>query len=152
LGDLFGGGGSESKSENLAYPWIKDNFGSTSSGAYNMGLGNIGSILSGNSQALDNFWENGGGSFLMEKGTDDITAKMAKLGLTKSGATVKGLEDYRQGLASTKLGELLGHFGNLAQLGLGGGNLVANAGQVSSGTSGGGGGLGSLLGAALAFV
>jgi hypothetical protein len=158
MGDLLGGGGSEQESKNLAYPWIKDNFGTTGAGAFNAGTGMVGNILglggdpAAGKAALNQWWDSSGGNFLMDKGVDDITAKMAKLGLTKSGAAMKGLEDYRQGLASTKLNEILQNYMGLGKMGLSAGDLVANAGQVSKGSSGGGGGLGSLLGAAMAFI
>ncbi len=75
-------------------------------------------------------------------------------GLGKSGADMKGLEDYRQGLASTKLNDLMQNYMGLAKLGLGGGSLVTDAGQYSKGKSSGSSsqGIGSMLGALLAFI
>ena len=156
MGELFGGGGQESESKNLAYPWIKSNFGNSGAAAYNQGLGGLSSILSGNSAqskaALDNWWGSSGGKFLLNQGMDALDSKFYSRGLGRSGAAMKGMEEYRQGLASTKLNEILGQFTGLAQLGLGGGNLVGQAGQVSKGSSSGGGGLGSLLGAFLGAI
>ena len=156
MGELFGGGGSEQTSENKAYPWLKDTYGNSSGVAYNQGLGALSRILSGNSAqskaALDNWWGSSGGDFMMNQGVDAIDAKMSKMGLLNSGAYGKALEGYRSDLASTKLNEILGQYTGLAKLGLGGGQLVGQAGQVSSGSGGGGGGLGQLLGLAMAFI
>jgi hypothetical protein len=103
--------------------------------------------------ALDNFWKSTGGDFLLKQGTDQINANMYSRGLGNPGADMKGLEDYRQGLASTKLNDLLQNYFGLAKLGLGAGSLVTDAGQYSKGKSSSDtGNLGKTLGGLLAFI
>lgn len=103
--------------------------------------------------ALSNFFNSSGGNFLLNEGTKAVNANMASRGLLDSGADMKGLETFRQGLASTKLQDYIGNLGNFAKLGLGGGSLVTDAGQQSSGSGNeSSGGLGKFLGAALAFI
>ena len=155
MGFLGGGGGkqkstSESGNKNLEYinsnfsPWV-DRGG--------QGVNMMGDILMGGPQgeaALNDYWDSSGGKFLLDQGLEGLTNQYTKLGLSKSGPAMKGMETFRQGLASTKLDNYLGHLGQLGQLGLGAGGLITQAGQYSksksSGDSGGGGGLGSLIG------
>jgi hypothetical protein len=109
----------------------------------------------GSKAALDNFWKSTGGDFLLKQGTDQINANMYSRGLGKSGADMKGLENYRSGLASTKLNDLLQNYFGLAKLGLGAGSLVTDAGQYSKGTGATQGSLGSIMqgiGALAAFI
>src|ERR1051325_5824533 len=136
---LFGGSSSKSKSEsgNLAYPWAMQNFGSSSAGAFNGGLGAIASILGlggdpgAGKAALDNWWNSSGGKFLLDQGTDAINSNFYARGLGQSGAAMKALEGYRQNLADTKLNEVLQNMFGLSKLGLGGAGLVTDAGQYS---------------------
>lgn len=95
--------------------------------------------------ALQNYFNSSGGQFQLNQGLDNVTARMAGLGLTKSGAAMKALEGYRHDLASTKLDNYLGQLNALSQQGLGAGGLITSAGQKSKST-GAGGGIGSTLG------
>lgn len=151
--------GSPGKQEsgNKAYPWVQQNFGQSGADAFNGGLSNIMGILTGSDggKALDNWWKSSGGNFLLNQGTDQINANMYARGLGKSGADMKGLEQYRQGLADTKLNEVLQNFMGVSKLGLGAGDLVSNAGQYSKGSGGSQGSLGSIMqgiGALAAFI
>lgn len=150
MGSLLGG--QKSSSKNVAYPWISQNFGDSwaqpATGSVNM-LGNVLGLNGpgAGQQALQDYYNSTGGQFLMNQGVSNLTDKFGKLGLLRSGSFGKALEGYRQNLASTKLDNYLGQLGNLAKLGLGAGGLVAEAGQTSKGSSGGG--IGSLLGSAL---
>lgn len=131
-------GKSESESGNYAYPWIKSTYGPAGGNAFNFGTSTIQSILGGGpggDAALDNWWNSSGGKFLLDQGLDTVTNKYASLGLSKSGAAMKGIEDYRSGLASTKLGEAMQQYFGLANLGLGAGNLISGAGQYSKSKS-----------------
>lgn len=102
---------------------------------------------------LSTFFNSAGGQFQLNQGVNAVNANMASRGLLDSGADMKGLENYRQGLASTYLQNYIGDLGNFAKLGLGGGSLVTDAGQQSSGSGNeSSGGLGKFLGAALAFI
>jgi hypothetical protein len=157
---LFGGSTQKQKSEsgNTAYPWLQDNFGDTSASAYNGGLGQVMGILGmggGDPQALQKYWNSSGGQFQLDQGTDAINSNFAARGLGQSGAAMKALEGYRSNLASTKLDDIINNFLGVSKVGLGGADLIANAGQYSKGTSTGSsdtGNAGSTLGALLAFI
>jgi hypothetical protein len=147
---------SHSESGNTAYPWLQSNYGTSGAGAFNGGLSGVMDILgmggdpAKSSAALDNFWKSSGGQFQLNQGLDAVTSKMSAAGLRQSGAYGKAMEDYRQGLASTKLNEMLQNYFGVANLGLGAGNLISGAGQWSKGDSKSTGatqGLGSLIGA-----
>lgn len=136
---IFGGSKSKSESGNHAFPWIQDNYGAGGAGAFNGGLGGIEGLLglggnpAASKAAVDSFWKSTGGDFLLNQGTDQINANMYSRGLGKSGADMKGLENYRSGLASSKLNDLMQNYFGLAKLGLGAGSLVSDAGQYSKG-------------------
>lgn len=154
---LFGGSSSKSSSKNLAYPWAQETFaGPAATGAG--GIGAYADILGLNGpgagdEALQNYWKSTGGDFLLNQGTNAVNSNFYSRGLGESGAAMKGLEQYRQDLASTKLDAYLGHLADLSRLGLGAGALVTGAGQVSSGKSDSEtGGLGKAVGALLSFA
>lgn len=160
LNTIFGGSNSSSKSEsgNNAYPWVSQTFEPGAASAFNGGLSGIQGLLglggdpAASKAAIDNFWKSTGGDFLLNQGTDQINANMYARGLGKSGADVKGLEDFRQGLASTKLNDLMQNYFGLSNLGLTAGSLVADAGRYSKGSSKSSestGNLGKFLGALL---
>lgn len=103
--------------------------------------------------ALSNYFNSAGGQFQLNQGANAINSNMASRGLLNSGADMKGLENYRQGLASTYLQNYIGDLSNYSQLGLGGGNLVTGAGQqYSSQGSSNTNGLGNFLGGALGKI
>jgi hypothetical protein len=140
LGDIFhkifGGSSSKQKSEsgNLAYPQITQDFGS-SSGQFGDVTGSLGNILGlGTDDPLQSFYDKGGGDFLLNQGLDGLTNRYASLGLSRSGAAMKGMEKFREGLASTYLNDYLGHLSDLAKLDLGAGGLISDAGQYSKGS------------------
>lgn len=66
---------------------------------------------------LDNFYNSAGGNFLMRKGQDAITSNAAAAGQLESGATLKALEDYGQGLAGTFETNYFNQLGNLSGAG-----------------------------------
>jgi hypothetical protein len=165
--DIFGGSKQKQSSEsgNNAYPFIMQNYGTSGAGAFNGGLSALEGLLgiggdpAASKAAVDQFWKSTGGDFLLNQGVDAINSNMYARGLGKSGAAMKGLEEFRQGLASTKLNDLIQNYLGISKLGLGAGSLVADAGQYSKGTSSGGsstGGLGQFIGQmlplALSFI
>ena len=154
LTDIFGGSDSKSQSGNNAYPFIQSNFGASGAGAFNSGLGALSGLLMGNdSSGLNNFFNSAGGQFLMKQGTNAVTSSKAAQGLLKSGSYGTALEQYGQGLADTYEQNYINDLLGFSKLGLGAGDLLANAGQFSKGNgSSSSGGLGSFLGAALAFI
>lgn len=142
-------------------PWAQQGMNQAS-----QGMGQAANVLGLNgadasSGALNDWWGSSGGKFLMGQGMDQILGNRAAGGLLRSGGTGKALEDYRSGLASTKLGEYMGYLSNLnsqgIQQGLGAGGLVTSAGQYSNsqGTSSGSkssGGLGKAVGGILGSI
>lgn len=120
------------------------------------GIGAIANILGLNgpdarSSALGDWWDSSGGKFMLNQGLDDVDAMYRSRGLANSGAAMKAMEKYRSGLASTKMNEVMGNLGNLGQLSLGAGGIIANAGQTSESKSRGeqSKGIGGFLGALL---
>jgi hypothetical protein len=105
------------------------------------------------SGALDDWYGSSGGKFLMDQGMEQILGNRAAGGLLRSGGTSKALENYRSGLASTKLNEYLGNVFNMNQQALGAGGLVTSAGQYGQGTGAheSGGGLGKAIGLAMSI-
>lgn len=100
------------------------------------------------SEALTDWWDSSGGDFMLGQGLDQVDAMYRSRGLGQSGAAMKAMEDYRSGLASSKMGEAMGYLSDNASLGLGAGSLVADAGRFGKGTESSGG-LGKALGALL---
>lgn len=153
LSSIFGGSKQSQTSGNNAYPWIKSTFGPGAGSAFNSGTSGIQGLLGlpgGDPQALQKYWNGSGGQFMLNQGTDAINSNMYARGLGKSGADIKGLEDYRSGLASTKMNEVMQNYLGLAKLGLGAGSLVSDAGQFSKGGGGSSsGGFGAFLGSVL---
>lgn len=175
INSIFGGGGggnqsssssSTQDSHNVAYPWAMQTFGgpAQSTGQSTNMLGNILGLngAGAGAGALDQYFKSTGGQFLLNQGLDGLTSKFSALGLSKSGAAMKGMESYRQGLASTTMNNYMGQLGDLAKIGLGAGGLVTGAGQVSTGSSqssgtgtssgGSSGGLGSFLGSVISML
>lgn len=94
--------------------------------------GLMSSLLSG---GPGGYADSGGFKFLLNQGTQDVNSNMASRGLLNSGADMKGLEDYRNGLASTYLNQYLDHVNQMGQLGVGAGSVLAKSGDVSSSQS-----------------
>jgi hypothetical protein len=152
---IFGGSKQKSESGNNAYPFIMDNYGQSGADAFNGGTNMLGNILgaggdpNSGSTALNNYFNSAGGKFQLGEGLDALTSKFAAMGLSKSGAAMKGMEQYRQGLASTYLNNYLGQLGDYAKLGLGAGGLVSSSGQYSKGSDKSSPGIGGLVGSLL---
>lgn len=160
---LFGGSSSKSSSEsgNTAYPWAQSTFGSGAASDFNggssalQGLLGVGGNPASAAQGLDNYFNSAGGQFQLNQGLNALTSKYSALGLDKSGAAMKGMEQYRQGLASTYEQNYIDNLLGLSKLGLGAGSLVTDAGQYSKGKSSGDeetGNLGKAIGSLLAFI
>lgn len=143
-------------SDNKAYeqlnksfsPWIDQ--GSKGMGQYANILGLGGDEAQ--SGALNNWWNSSGGDFLMNQGMDQIMGNRAAGGLLRSGGTGKAIENYRSGLASTKLGEYMGLLDNMNKNALGAGQIISSAGEQSVGANKKGGGLGKALGLGLSLI
>lgn len=151
---LFGGSKQKSESGNKFADDIKaafmpgaESFGSSMGAASNiMGLGGP----EARSDALESWWGSSGGDFMLNQGLDNVDAFMRSKGLGQSGAAMKAMEDYRSGLASTKMSEAMNNLFNIGRLGLGAGGLVSGAGQYSEGSGSSQKGMGQFIGALLA--
>lgn len=154
LSSIFGGR-SVSKSGNKFADDIKTAYSPGMDG-FGKGFGTAANILglgggAAQDEALDNWWNSSGGQFQLTEGLGDVNDKFHSLGLGRSGAAMKAMEQYRSDLASTKLNEYLGNIFNLNQQSLGAGSLIANAGQFSKGHGEGQGGLGKAIGVGLSL-
>lgn len=98
-------------------------------GATSQATGLMGNMLNG---GPNGYADSGGMNFLLNKGTNTVDSDMSNRGLLNSGADMKGLEDYRSGLASTYLDQYMNHANQMGQLGLGAGGVLARSGDVSS--------------------
>lgn len=150
---------SESESKNLAYPFISETYSPQAQGgvdAFNtlgnaLGIGGEG--FAGQQGAYENFLNNSGYDYVLDQGMRGVTNSAAGKYLLRSGATAKALQDRSLNIGKTFFENYLDRIGQMSQLGLGAGGLIANAGQVSKGEQSGGSGgiLGSLLQAAPAI-
>lgn len=153
---LFGGSKNSSSSSNRFADQINQQFSpmiapgvqSMGAAANILGLGGP----EARSSALSNWWDSSGGDFLLNQGLDDVDAMYRSKGLANSGAAMKEMENYRSGLASTKLGEGMSQLTDLSRLSLGAGGLIANTGQQSQGTGKNNNGIGGFLGAGLSLL
>jgi hypothetical protein len=98
------------------------------------------------------FADSGGFKFLLDQGTNQINSNFYSRGLGQSGAAMKGLEKYREGLASTYLTQYMDQLMGLGKLGLGAGSVMAQAGQWSKGSGPTQGKAGALPMLAAAFL
>ena len=150
---LFGGSQSESGNQ------FADQLNSQFSGFIDQGSGAVGALGSllglgspeAGQQALDQWWNSSGGQFLLNQGAEDVDAFYRSRGLANSGATIKGIEDWRSNLASTQFGQATDNLTQLAGLGLGAGNVISGAGRESE-SSDSSGGLGRFLGSAASLI
>lgn len=96
--------------------------------------------------ALNTFADSAGMNFLLDQGTKAIAGASGANGTFNSGATGKALEQYGQNLGKTYLQDYMNQLGQYAQLGLGAGSALANAGGVNVGQSYGAGSSSSVSG------
>lgn len=139
-----------SSSKNLAYPEINQDFGGWAAPATGA-VGQMADLLGvgPNGGGFQSYLGKSGYDWVRDQGSKAITGNNAARGLLNSGSTLKALDTYGQNLGNTYLGNYLGQLGDLSKLGLGAGNLITQAGQVSKGT-GATQGLGQIIGSALA--
>lgn len=163
---------SDSHSFNNYNDMAREQFGSTAgmtgqaTNALSALLG-LGGDTEAQNAAFNNYKDSTGFGFKMQQGQDAITGSAAAKGLLNSGATAKGLTRFGQDLGASTFNDYLGQLFNLSNQGLQAGSLLANTGQESIShsegqstsssqstgkTSGGKGGLGSLLGAGASLV
>lgn len=145
-------GGGSAKSGNKAWDEIKSTYypqaksGVQAFNTFGNALG-IGGNFAGQQQAYENFLNNSGYDYVLDQGMQGVTNSGAGKFLLRSGATAKALQDRSLNIGKTFFENYLDRVAQMSGMGMGAGNLMVNAGQYSKG--GGGGGLGSLIGAGL---
>lgn len=165
MGKLFGGSKSKqqstqtsqstSNSQNQAYPFIQQQFGGLT-GQATSGANALQALLSGDTSGLNTFLNTTGYNFDRDRGEGSINTKLASQGMRNSGAALKGLTTFNQGLRSTysnnyidTLMKQIGNGFNAGQLigGVGGqSNAQSTSSGQSTGTSSSKKGLGEILG------
>jgi len=147
MGKIFGGSKSKSHTENQAYGDLSNAFGN-SLDYTNQGGNLIASLLGvgGDTSGFDNFLNSSGYQFVLDSGSKALRGSRAATGGLRSGMTDKALINYGQEVGKSYLKDYMGNALNLANLGLGAGGVLAQAGGVSDSTSKQKNGLGGLLG------
>jgi hypothetical protein len=138
MSSIFGGSKSKSSSKssslstssssNLAFPLLKDQFG-TGADLFKSSSGTLKGLLGG---GFDEFKDNMGYDFQLNEGRSDIMGGAANKGVFQSGATAKALANYQEGLRQSSFGSYLENLFKQSSLGLGLGQLLSGAGNVSS--------------------
>lgn len=137
MGKLFGGGSkskqqstqtsqSVSNSYNQAYPFIQQQFGGLTN-QVTSGANALQALLGGDMSGLNTFLNTTGYNFDRDRGEGSINTRLASQGMRNSGAALKALTTFNQGLRSTYSDKYIDTL--LKQIGTG-----FNAGQLISGT------------------
>ena len=151
MGSLFGGSKQKSTSSNQAYGQLSEAFspvlGSTQTGTNAlMALLGLGGDSGAASNAMNNYMDSAGYNFMLDSGSRAITGNKAAAGLLRSGSTGKALTNFGQQLGSQYFNNYLDRILEVANLGLGAGQLLAGAGNVSKSSGKSKNGLGGLVG------
>lgn len=133
------------ESARLGFDYLKDNplvgqaqsAGGTAMGMRNalLGIGGSGADALAARQAFQEFQNSTGYQFRMDQGVDAITQSAAARGLLNSGAALKGLASYGQGLASAEYANYLNQLGGVQDVGLNAAYNVASQGQSAGATA-----------------
>lgn len=86
--------------------------------------------------AFDTFRNSTGYQFRVNEGMDALNSGFAGSGLLQSGAALRGLDDYRQGMASGELGNYMALLGQQQAVGAGAASASAGVGQNFAGNAG----------------
>lgn len=135
---VFGGSQKKEESKNIAYPWLKEQFGGLAQNAtkgsdFISALLGIGGDGAAQNEAIRKLSDSAGMRFVTDQGSRAITGSNAARGLFRSGATGKALQEYGQNVGSTYLGSMMDRLFNLTNTGFQAGSLIGGAGQVSKG-------------------
>ena len=166
---LFGGSKSRqtststSASGNHAYDSLSTAFNpviqqGNAAGSSLAALLGLGGNTAGQTEAFNNWKNTAGYQSVLDEGNRNILGSAASRGIMNSGATLKALSDYGQKTAGSFFDQYVQRLLQMQQGGLAGGNLLANAGQWSTGqsnstsTSSTSNGIGSTLGAAFSLA
>lgn len=103
--------------------WVPTGSGGSGGGSSDGGMG-----------GFENFLNNSGYGWVMDQGMRGVSNSAAGKYLLRSGATAKALQDRAMNISKTYLTDYLDNLARVAQLSLGAGSLISNAGQWSKGT------------------
>ena len=125
-------------SSNQAYGPISSAF-TSSLGDVSQGGSLLGNMLGvggapAQTSALTNFANSGGMQFLQQQGLQGIESNQAAKGLLDSGDTLKAMDKFNNGLASTYLNQYMTDLMGYSDLGIKAGQVMAGAGQQSQGS------------------
>lgn len=131
---------STNSSENRAYGFIQDNYGTSGANTYNSANSAISNLLGlngnqGQDEGFQKYLDSTGYKFNLDTGSKAITGNAAAAGLLNSGATLKRLNQYGQELGGNYFSKYLDQLFNLSQSGLGAGQLLSGSGGISQGQS-----------------
>lgn len=132
LMDTLFGSGAKSESYNQAYPFMMDTYGGQAqggTGAFNalaslLGLGGEGDFT----QGYDQFKKSAGYNNVMDEAMRGVTSSAGAGGMVRSGPTLKAMQDRAAGIGDKYFTNYLGQLGNLSNMGMGAGQLIAGAG------------------------
>lgn len=135
LGALFGGSKNKSSNEsgNKAYGAIAP----IATQGYQAGTNGLNMLADQLKGGFQDYMKNAGFDFALGQGLKGITGAGAAQGLLNSGATGRRIAEFGNNLKSQFYGNYLDKLGQLSQLGLGQGGLLASAGQYSKGEGSG---------------
>lgn len=108
-------------------PWQSS--GLSANALYNAALGVPGTDPNAARSAFDAFRGSTGYDFRVREGMDALNSGYGGSGLVRSGAALKGLDDYRQGMASAEFGNWLSGIESARNLGFGAASAQAGVGQ-----------------------
>ena len=165
MGKLFGGSKSKqqstqtsqstSNSYNQAYPFIQQQFGGLT-GQATSGANALQALLGGDRSGLNNFLTTTGYDFDRDRGEGSINTRLASQGMRNSGAALKALTTFNQGLRSQYSGNYIDTLMKQISNGFNAGQLIGGVGGQSNAQSTGSGqstgsssskkGLGEILG------
>lgn len=139
MGKIFGGSKSKStststqssSSSNRAYDQISNGISSNAFNAYNTATNQLNQELG---SGWDGYRENTSFDFMRALGLDRTAGNYSGRGIFNSGATLKGLSEYNNAISNQYYTNYLAQLQQQAQLGLGGAQLLAGTGNVSSST------------------
>jgi hypothetical protein len=145
MSKIFGGKSSSQVQDNKAFGDIKNAF---SGGMQNFGTGAsaLGALLGGDSSGFNAYKDATGFDAMSEAGSRGITGNKAASGLLRSGSTGMALQNYGNQMQDQFAGNYMDRLLGQANLGLGAGGLMAQAGQQSVSKSKDKPGLGGFLG------
>lgn len=125
-GGQYGMGGNDYRGEITNSRFLPQRFSPTAQGGYGAKAPVAGGVSMDEAQnAFGNYIKNSDYGFQFATGANQVNSGYAGNGTVKSGAAMKGLEDYRQNLQAGYRGDWMNALGNQQGVGLSGANALA---------------------------